>query len=333
MLLDRPLTHPRHLLIAGASTDHEAFMTIDDALSARLTLPLIAAPMTGVSGPDLMVASCRNGVIGSFPTHNAGSVDELDAWLGRIGSALAEVDPGTPVAPIAPNLVVHPSNARLDADVDRLIAHHVELVITSVGSPAPVAGRLHAAGCQIFADVATLRQAEKAIAAGVDGLVLLSAGAGGQTGQANPFAFVRAVRSIFAGTIVLAGGIADGVALYAAQVLGADLAYMGTPFIATRESLASADYRNALVDATMDDVRLSTEVGGLPASLLADWLETHNATKGPVVDGDFQQDRLVADPSVWSAGHGVTLVRDVPTVDVLIARVREQYDYARFRSA
>ncbi|MCW2753896.1 MAG: 2-nitropropane dioxygenase [Marmoricola sp.] len=304
-------------------------MTIDESLASRLSLPLIAAPMTGVSGPDLMIATCRNGVIGSFPTHNATSVTELDDWLDRIGRELSAVGGNVPVAPIAPNLVVHPSNARLDADLDRLIAHGVELVITSVGSPAPVVPRLQASGCRVLADVATLRQAEKAIAAGVDGLVLLSAGAGGQTGQANPFAFVRAVREIFAGTIVLAGGIADGVALYAAQVLGADLAYMGTPFIATAESLASSDYRDALVEATMDDVRLSDEVGGLPASLLAGWLDARALTNSPVNAGDFQQDRLVADPSVWSAGHGVTLVRDVPTVDALVERVREQYDSAR----
>jgi nitronate monooxygenase len=299
-------------------------MTLSPDLAARLSLPLIAAPMTGVSGPDLMVAACRNGVIGSFPTHNAGTVDELDAWLHRIAAGLAPYDAP---APLAPNLVVHPTNTRLEADLDRLVAHGTELVITSVGSPAPVVGRLHDSGCQVLADVATLRQADKAIAAGVDGLVLLSAGAGGQTGHANPFAFVRAVRDRFAGTIVLAGGIADGVALYAAQALGADLAYMGTPFIATAESLASAEYRSALVSSTMDDVRLSDEVAGLPASLLAGWLEARTASKA--VAGEFRQDRLTADPSVWSAGHGVTLVREVRAVDDLVAQVRHEFDGAR----
>jgi nitronate monooxygenase len=191
--------------------------------------------MTGVSGPDLVVAACRNGVIGSFPTHNAPSVEDLDGWLGEIHAALTAHGPLIASAPVAPNLVVHPTNKRLLVDLDRLIDHGMELVITSVGSPAPVLGRLHEAGCRVFADVATMRQAEKAIAAGVDGVVLLTAGAGGQTGSANPFAFVRAVRERFDGTIVLAGGIADGVSLFAAEVLGADLAYMGTRFIATRE--------------------------------------------------------------------------------------------------
>lgn len=290
--------------------------TFDD----RLKLPLIAAPMTGVSGVALVVAACRNGVIGSFPTHNAASVDELDRWLGEMAD---DLHGGGTVAPIAPNLVVHPSNARLDEDVACLVRHNTELVITSVGSPVPVVGRLHEAGCQIYADVATQRQAEKAIAAGVDGLVLLSAGAGGQTGQANPFAFVRIVRDFFDGTIVLAGGVADGVALYASKVLGADLAYMGTPFIATQESLASPDYRDALVASTMDDVRLSDAVGGLPASLLGSWLDARDSA--PVQAGDFQQDRLVSDRVVWSAGHGVTAVVDVPPAAILIDRIEDQY--------
>jgi nitronate monooxygenase len=300
-------------------------MTMTAELASRLSLPLIAAPMTGVSGPDLVVAACHNGVIGSFPTHNATDVAELDAWFESMTKALAPL--GKAAAPIAPNLVVHPSNTRLRDDVACLVAHGIELVITSVGSPAPVMEALHAGACQVFADVATLRQAEKAAAVGVDGLVLLSAGAGGQTGQANPFAFVRSVREFFDGTIVLAGGVSDGVALLAAEVLGADLAYMGTPFIATQESLASDDYQAALVSATMDDVKLSDAVGGLPASLLGQWLDTREAV--PVSAGDFQQDRLVADPSVWSAGHGVTAVRDIASVDTLVARVRAQYDDAR----
>jgi len=295
-------------------------------ISSRLSLPLIAAPMTGVSGPGLVVAACRNGVIGSFPTHNAPSSRDLDRWLVEMSAEL-RAQPSS--APMAPNLVVHPTNGRLDADLDLLITHGIELVITSVGSPAPVMSRLKDAGCRVFADVATLRQAQKAIDVGVDGVVLLSAGAGGQTGQANPFAFVRAVRERFDGTIVVAGGISDGTALFAAEVLGADLAYMGTQFIATEESLASAEYRRALVSSTMDDVRLSDEVGGLPASLLREWLDNRRNGSSPVAAGDFRQERLVADPAVWSAGHSVSGVRDVPDVDTLVDRIRRQYDAAR----
>lgn len=298
-------------------------MALDPTLTQRLALPLVAAPMTGVSGPDLVIAACQNGVIGSFPTHNAGTIEELDQWLGRIVDATE----GAGAAPFAPNLVVHPTNARLADDVDRLVGHGVELVITSVGSPAPVIDRLHEAGCAVYADVATLRQAQKAIAVGVDGLVLLTAGAGGQTGQANPFAFVRAVRDIFDGVIVAAGGISDGRSIFAAEVLGADLAYMGTQFIATQESLASAAYRDALVRSTMDDVRLSSAVSGLPASLLGEWLDQQESEA--VTAGDFQEDRLTANPSVWSAGHSVSGVRDIPDVATLVSRVAAQYAEAR----
>lgn len=296
-----------------------------DALVDRLTLPLIAAPMTGVSGPELVAAACRNGVIGSFPTHNAADVHELDAWLDRIEKELE----GTPSAPIAPNLVVHRTNARLQDDVACLVDHGIEVVITSVGSPVPVIEPLHSAGCRVFADVATLAQAHKSADAGVDGLVLLAAGAGGQTGAANPFAYVRAVREFFTGTIVLAGGVSDGTALLAARVLGADLAYMGTPFIATDESLASADYKQALVESSMDDVRLSDQVGGLPASLLAQWLDDRDA--GPIAAGDFQQDRLVRNQVMWSAGHGVTAVDRVQSVDDLVGQTRAEYGAARGR--
>jgi nitronate monooxygenase len=297
-------------------------MSVSPTLSERLALPLIAAPMTGVSGEELVIAACRSGVIGSFPTHNASTVDELDRWLGRMSDEV-----GGAAAPIAPNLVVHPTNRRLDADVERLVARGVQLVITSVGSPAAVMDRFHSAGCAVYADVATLRQAEKAIAVGVDGLVLLTAGAGGQTGQANPFAFVRAVREIFEGTIVAAGGISDGRAVLAAQVLGADLAYMGTQFIATRESLASREYREALVRSTMDDVRLTAEVSGLPASLLAEWLDNREAA--PVSAGDFREDRLTASPDLWSAGHSVSGVRDIPDVATLVSRISAQYAEAK----
>jgi len=196
----------------------------------RMSLPLIAAPMFLVSGVELVAAACRHGVIGAFPTVNCRSGDELDAWLTAIEGRLraASDASGKLAAPVCPNLVVHRSNARLDEDLQVLLRHGPEIVITSVGSPAPVVKPLHDAGALVFADVASIRHAERAIEAGIDGLVLLTAGAGGQTGWLNPFAFVRAVRAFFAGPIVLAGGISDGRALRAAEVLGCDLAYMGT---------------------------------------------------------------------------------------------------------
>ncbi len=218
----------------------------------RLSLPLIAAPMFLVSGVELVVAACRNGVIGSFPTVNCRSPEQLDQWLGEIEGRLQQHSEasGKCAAPVCANLIVHRSNARLAQDLQVLLRHRPEMVITSVGSPAPVIGPLHDAGALVFADVASIRHAERAVAAGADGLVLLTAGAGGQTGWLNPFVFVRAVRAFFDGPLVLAGGIADGHALRAAQALGCDLAYMGTKFIATRESMADPRYKALLVTST-----------------------------------------------------------------------------------
>src|SRR5438270_8162233 len=237
---------------------------------SSLTLPLIAAPMFLASGVELVVAACRNGVIGAFPTVNCRSPEQLDGWLGEIESQLRQhsQQSGKPSAPVCPNLIVHRSNARLAQDMQVLLRHKPEIVITSVGSPAPVLASLHDAGALVFADVASIRHAERAVAAGADGLVLLTAGAGGQTGWLNPFVFVRAVRAFFQGPIVLAGGIGDGHALRAAQALGCDLAYMGTKFIATRESMADPRYKEMLVDSSADDILLTTAFTGLQTSML-----------------------------------------------------------------
>ena len=241
----------------------------------RLSLPLIAAPMFLVSGVELVVAACRNGVIGSFPTVNCRSPEQLDEWLTDIDTGLkAHADAsGKPSAPVCANLIVHRSNARLAQDLQVLLRHRPEMAITSVGSPAPVIGPLHDAGALVFADVASIRHAERAVAAGADGLVLLTAGAGGQTGWLNPFVFVRAVRAFFDGPIVLAGGIADGHALRAARALGCDLAYMGTRFIATRESMADARYKDMLVASTADDILLTTAFTGLQTNMLRPSIE------------------------------------------------------------
>ena len=290
--------------------------------SHRLSLPAIAAPMTTVSTPELVVAACQRGVIGAFPTHNAADPDTLETWLHDIRDRL---DPRH--APVAPNLVVHPSNTRRDADLDCLIRNGVELVITSVGSPAPVVAPLHDAGAQVYADVASLTHAWRAIDAGADGLVLLTAGAGGQTGWANPFAFVRAVRQQFAGPVVLAGGVSDGHSILAARALGADLVYLGTRFIATPESGADAGYRRAVVEATLDDVRLSDRVGGIPASLLASWLDAHD--ESPTEGDGFRQDRLLSNRTAWSAGHSVSGVHALTGVATIIDELTADYLAAR----
>ena len=310
----------------------------------RLTLPLIAAPMFLVSGVELVVAACRNGVIGSFPTVNCREVEQLDAWLAEIGGRLRRHadDSGIEPAPVCPNLIVHRSNARLEQDLKILLRHRPELVITSVGSPAPVLQPLHDAGALVFADVASIRHAERAAAVGADGLVLLTAGAGGQTGWLNPFAFVRAVRAFFDGPIVLAGGVSDGHALRAAEALGCDLAYMGTKFIATRESMADARYKEMLVESGADDVLLTTAFTGLQTNMLRPSIEAAGLDPdnlpargaidiGKDIDIGARENRPKRWRDVWSAGHSVSGVNAVLPVDELVARTREEYRAASAR--
>jgi nitronate monooxygenase len=316
-------------------------MSLPVSLAARLHLPLIAAPMFRVSGPEMVVAACRSGVIGAFPTANVRSVEELDAWLGRIEGALAAAP--RPAAPFCANLIIR--QARLKEDLACLVRHKVELVITSVGSPEAAVGPLHDAGALVFADIASVRHAEKALAAGADGLILLSAGAGGQTGWANGFAFVRAVRAMFDGPIVLAGGVCDGHALWAAEALGADLAYMGTKFIATRESMASDGYKRMLVDCRLDDVLLTKAFTGLETNILRPSVTAAGLDPAhlPSDMAAAQADELYGGGSgnkgpkrwsdIWSAGHSVSGVRAVESVADLIAATRREYDAAREATA
>jgi len=302
---------------------------LPESITRNLRLPLIAAPMLLVSGPDLVIAASRAGAIGSFPTKNCRTVDELERWLAR----MQEETEGR--APFAPNLIVHKTNTRLDDDTRLVEKYKPAMVITSVGSPAPVMDRLHAAGVVVFADVASMRHVERAIEAGVDGLILLTAGAGGQTGWANPFAFVRAVRSVFDGPVVLAGGVADGVALNAAIALGCDLAYMGTRFIATQESLAADRYKDMLVNSTLDDIVLSRALTGLETNLLRPSVES--AGMDPTLVGTLDAGAgsgITANAprrwkDIWSAGHTVAQVDDVPRVADLVDRIAAEYAAAR----
>jgi nitronate monooxygenase len=281
--------------------------------------------MLTVSGPDVVAAACTAGVIGAFPTANCRSVDELDDWLGLLDGTL-----DTAHAPVAANLIVHRSNRRLDADLGVLVRRRCELVITSVGSPEGVIEDLHGAGTTVWSDVATIRHAERAIEAGADGLILLTAGAGGQTGAMNPFAFVREVRRRYAGTVVLAGGIGDGASLAAARVLGADLGYAGTRFLATRESLAAPGYKAMVTAATSGDIVLTDAVTGLPASFLRASLaeDTASGTAGFDVATTLagaNGGRRSRWQDAWSAGHVTGVVDDVPTVAELVDRLALEY--------
>jgi len=318
-------------------------MSLPAALQSRLRLPLIAAPMFLVSGPALVTAACRAGVIGSFPTANCRTVEELDHWLTEMSAAQKRSadETGRAPAPFCPNLIVHRSNPRVPDDLAAVLRHKADLVITSVGSPEPVLEPLKDAGCLVFADVASVRHAEKAVAAGVDGLVLLTAGAGGQTGWVNPFAFVRAVRAFWNGAVVMAGGMSDGQAVYAAQALGCDLAYMGTRFIATRESLAKDAYKAMLVASRLDDVKLTRAFTGLETNMLrpsieAAGLDPDNLPERGAIDiakdiNAAERERPDAKrwKDIWSAGHSVSGVADVPSVAELVERTTREYERAR----
>jgi nitronate monooxygenase len=300
-------------------------------------LPVIAAPMLHVSGPDLVVAACRAGVIGAFPTMNPRVLHAdggLDGWLSEIRCRLSENAGAS--GPVCPNLIMRADD--LDDHVDTILRHGVEMVITSVGSPKPIMARLKEAGVFVFADVATVEHARKALDVGVDGLVLLTAGAGGQTGWLNPFAYTRAIREIFDGPLVLAGGISDGVALRAAETLGCDLAYMGTRFIAARESLATAEYREMLVSSSIDDIVLTKAFNGLWGS----YLRPSIVAAG--LDPDRLDESVSADEAkqrygsrskgprrwtgIFSAGHSVSGVRAVQTVAEIVDQTKQEYEEA-----
>ncbi|MCW2581723.1 MAG: 2-nitropropane dioxygenase [Klenkia sp.] len=290
--------------------------------------------MLRVSGLDLVAAACHAGVVGAFPTANARSPQGLDSWLTTLDAAVSRADH----APYCPNLIIRQPD--LADHLAVLVRHEVEMVITSVGSPAGVVEPLHDVGTLVLSDVATVAHAEKAVEAGADGLVLLTAGAGGQTGWLNPFAFVRAIRGFFDGVVVLAGGVSDGRALAAAEVLGCDLGYLGTPFIATHESLAAPAYREMVVASSMDDVLCTTAFTGIPASMLRPSIQAAGldpARLGEDVSADDAErlygGRAGAGPrrwqDVWSAGHSVSGVTEIRSVADLVARVTHEYRSAR----
>lgn len=315
-------------------------MNVQDRLAnirSRMQLPVIVAPMLRVSGPQLVSAVCAAGAIGAFPTANARSPEELDAWLNQIESSL-DATPGA--APYCANLIIR--NPRMEDDLQVLLRHRAEVVITSVGSPAGVVAPLHDIGCLVFADVATISHARKAVAAGADGLILLTAGAGGQTGWVNGMAFARAVREFFDGPLVMAGGISDGAALLAAQVLGCDFGYMGTKFIATHESMADENYKNMLVRSSLDDVLLTRAFTGLDTNMLRPSIEAAGldpARLDEQVSADEAKARYGGGKQVaqgprrwkdiWSAGHSVSGVGAVTSAADVLANTLQEFEQAR----
>lgn len=302
----------------------------------RLAVPVIAAPMLRVSGIELVSAACRAGVVGAFPTANCASLDELDAWLLRLNREAVASDGRN--APYCPNLIMRRDPAKVKAEAELIVRHRTEVVITSVGSPASIVPLLHDGGCLVLADVASLHHAERAIEAGVDGLVLLTAGAGGHTGWANPFAFVRAVRAMFDGPLVLAGGLSDGVGLRAALVLGCDLGSMGTRFIATRESLAADPYQRMLAESSLDDVMTTRAFTGLPANFLRPSVlrtgldpeeldETVSVQEARRRFGGGSEGAVIQRwADLWSAGHSVSGVSALASVAEVVDEIRAGFD-------
>ncbi|QXT62299.1 NAD(P)H-dependent flavin oxidoreductase [Tessaracoccus palaemonis] len=298
------------------------------ALPERLTglrLPVVAAPMFLVSGPDLVLACAHAGVLGSFPALNRRTTGGFDEWLALISAGARD-------APYAVNLIVHSSNPRLDDDLEVIARRRVPVVITSLGASDRVVAAVHAYGGLVFHDVTTLAHARRAIAAGVDGLILVSAGAGGHAGTLNPFSFVTAVRSFYDGTLLLGGGLSTGADVAAAIALGADLAYLGTRFVATQESLAPQEYKDMLAAAAPEDIVYTPTVSSIPANFLAESLTRAGidpaAPPGPV-DLTHLTSPSPSDAKawrdIWSAGQSVAGITDTPSVAQLVYRLDEEY--------
>ncbi|MCK9917343.1 nitronate monooxygenase [Microbacteriaceae bacterium K1510] len=292
-------------------------------LRANLRLPVIAAPMFLISGPELVIAACKSGIIGCFPAANARELPTLDAWCDQIAQQTADA------APWAMNMITHSSYARFTAELEIVARYQPPLLITALGSPARTLDTVHGYGGLVFADVTTPRLARKAINAGADGLVLVCAGAGGHTGSYNNFAFVAEVRTFWDGPIVLSGGIGNAASIMAAQVLGADLAYMGTRFIAAAESLGEAARKDMTVAAGMEDIITSAAVTGVPANWMLPSLKAAGFTPDQLRSErrvDFTStDTAKPWKNIWGAGHAVGAVNAIEPVATIVERLVAEY--------
>ena len=307
-------------------------MPLPALLEQRLRLPVVAAPMFLVSNPQLVLACCNNGIVGSFPALNQRESSGFKDWLQEIEAGLSDT-----AAPYAVNLIVHGTNPRLQADLAICVEQRVPIVITSLGAVKDVVDAVHSYGGLVFHDVTTRRHAEKAAEAGVDGLIAVAAGAGGHAGTWSPFALIAEIRQFFDKTVLLAGCLNQGHEILAAQLLGADLAYLGTRLIATQENAASDAYKQMLLDAKAADIIHTPAVSGVPASFMRQSLEQAGydikqlQSKGDVNYGEKlkpMDEEAKAWKTVWSAGQGVGAIRDLPSVEALIARLDQEYRQA-----
>lgn len=311
-------------------------MSLPPLLEGRLSIPVIGAPMFIVSGPELVLAQCKAGVVGSFPALNARPAEQLDVWLRRIGRELEDFSaakPDRPAAPFAVNQIVHASNARLGEDMATCARHRVPIVITSLRPPNEVVKAVHDWGGIVLHDVISVRHAEKALEAGVDGLILVCAGAGGHAGALSPFALTQEVRTIFDGPIALSGAIATGRAALAAQVAGADLAYVGTRFIATKEANADPRYKQMLIDCAADDVVYSSLFTGVRGNYLKPSIAAAGLDPDALPEADKSRMDFGAAAKawrdVWGAGQGLGAIGDAPSVAEIVERMRAEYQTAR----
>ena len=317
-------------------------MPIPAAFRDRLTLPLIGSPMFIASRPELVIEQCKAGIIGAFPALNARPAHVLDEWLTRIKSELAEfaaANPGAKVAPYAVNQIAHSSNDRLAHDMEACVRHQVPLIITSLRPPREIVEAAHSYGGLVFHDVISVRHARKAAEQGVDGIIVVCAGAGGHAGMASPFALVREVREFFDGTIVLSGAMTSGADVLAAQALGADMAYIGTRFLATTEANVPDDYKQMILDSTSDEVVYTSLFTGVKGNYLArsvtaagmDAANLPEADKSKMDFGSGGNTEKKAWRDIWSAGQGVGNIHEVLPTRELVARMVREYEDTRRR--
>lgn len=311
-------------------------MSLPSSLKNRLELPVVGSPLFIVSGPELVIAQCKAGIVGSFPALNARPAHVLEEWIRRIKGELGEYQakhPEKKVAPFAVNQICHSSNDRLAHDIEICTKLEVPVIITSLRPPAEVVDAAHSYGGVVFHDVINVKHAMKAAEQGVDGLILVCAGAGGHAGTLSPFALVREVKQWFKGTVLLSGAIADGFGIASALALGADLAYMGTRFIATQEANAEAAYKQALIDYAADDIvysNLFTGVHGnyLAPSVAAAGLDPANlpeADKSKMNFGSGGNMKQKAWKDIWGSGQGIGQIKDAPSVAELVSRLKSEY--------
>jgi len=315
-------------------------MPIPDLLRDRLRLPVIGAPMFIVSTPRLVLAQCKAGIVGAFPALNARPASQLDEWLAQITEELAafqRANPQAKVAPFAVNQIVHSSNNRLEEDIALCVKHKVPIIITSLRPPSEVVAAVHGYGGIVFHDVINMRHAEKAAAQGVDGIIAVCAGAGGHAGVLSPFALVKQIREVYAGTIILSGAMSSGADVLAARTLGADLAYFGTRFIATDEGNAPPEYKQMLIDSGAEDIVYTSLFSGINGNYLRgsvahagldpDHLPEADKTKMNFGTGGNTAAKAWRD--IWSAGQSVSGIHDVEAVGALVARMEREYAAAR----